>query len=381
MLTGLFEPFVLGLATTVGIGLAIGLTRRWHGAFSYDHTSGPQKLHSTPTPRIGGLAVYAGFWLAAVAAPPPVRDLLFAVAASAVFALAAGTVEDVSKRGGLVLRFFAPMLSGAVFCLVTGYAVTRVEIPFVDRLMVFPSAIALTAFAMAGFTHAMNIIDGVHGLATGTTIIMLIALAVVSLRVGDHEMALFGFVSVGVFLGFLLVNFPFGSVFLGDGGAYFAGFVVASAAIMVPMRNPDISPWVSVVILAYPLLETGFAVVRKIRKGRKPWHPDRMHLHMIVYRRLRRILSGRIAREPLANPATGMLLWGGSAASLIAVALVPLEREWCLGILVLLFLLYDRTYRTVARMRPAYPTRPTKTERASAAPTTDCSDRTERPPK
>ena len=147
------------------------------------------------------------------------------------------------------------------------------------------------------------------------------------------------------------------------------------------MRNPDISPWVSVVILACPLLETGFAVVRKIRKGRKPWHPDRMHLHMIVYRRLRRILSGRIAREPLANPATGMLLWGGSAASLVAVALVPLEREWCLGILVLLFLLYDRTYRTVARMRPAYPARPAKTEWASAAPATDRPDRTEGPPE
>ena len=104
MLAGLLHPLALGLALTAGIGFLIRWTRHWHGAFSYDSTTGSQKFHSTPTPRIGGLAVYAGYWVAASASPPPVRDLLFAVGASAAFAFVAGTVEDLTKGGRLALR-------------------------------------------------------------------------------------------------------------------------------------------------------------------------------------------------------------------------------------------------------------------------------------
>ena len=100
--------------------------------------------------------------------PPPVRDLLFAVGASAALAFLAGMIEDFTKTGRITLRLVAPMLSGLVFCLLTGYAVTRVDIPFVDHVMALPFvAIAFTAFAMAGLTHAVNIIDGFDGLAAG----------------------------------------------------------------------------------------------------------------------------------------------------------------------------------------------------------------------
>ena len=83
MLSNAAFPILLGLAVTVGTSALIGFTRRWHGAFSHDSVTGPHKFHATPTPRIGGVAVYAGYWAAASAAPPPARDLLFAVGASA----------------------------------------------------------------------------------------------------------------------------------------------------------------------------------------------------------------------------------------------------------------------------------------------------------
>ena len=342
---------LLGLAVTVVVGALLVSTRHWHGALSYDHVIGPHKFHEMPTPRIGGLALYAGYWAAASVSPPPVRELLFAVGASAAFAFLAGVVEDFTKAGGIALRLAAPMLSGLAFCLLTGYAVTRVEIPFVDHAMALPFvAIAFTAFAMAGLAHAVNIIDGFNGLAAGTVIVMLAAFAVVSLMAGDRDMALFCSVIAGVLLGFLLVNFPFGYIFLGDGGAYLLGFIVASAAVSVPVRNPDVSPWVSVVVLAYPLLETAFSVTRKIRRGGSPFRPDRLHLHMLVYRQL----GGRIARatgnERLANPVTGALMWGGSLTSLAAVALVPHDRERLLVALALLLALYALAHRRMARL-------------------------------
>lgn len=346
MLSTLAFSFSLGLAVTAVAGALIVLTRRWHGALSYDSVTGPHKFHGTPTPRIGGLALYAGYWAAAVAAPPPLRELMAAVGASAAFALSAGVIEDVTKGIPAAVRLAVTLLSGLLFCLVTGYAITRLEIPFVDRaLTLAPVAIAFTAFAIAGLSHAINIIDGFHGLATGSGIIMLVAFAAVSLTVGDHDMASFCFIVSGVLLGFLLVNFPFGYIFLGDGGAYFLGFVLASVAVMVPMRNPEVSSWVSMVILAYPLLETGFSVTRKVRRGNSPVQPDRLHLHMLVYRRLRRRFTGN---GRLANPATGALMWGGAMTGLIAGVLVPHDREWSLAVLAVLLVLYTLAYRRAA---------------------------------
>ena len=216
MLSTLAFSSSLGFAVTAVAGALIVLTQRWHGAFSYDSVSGVQKFHGTPTPRIGGLALYVGYWAATSAAPPPLRDLMVAVGASAAFALSAGVIEDVTKGVSAAVRLAVTLFSGLVFCLVTGYAITRLEIPFVDQALTLPLvAIAFTAFAIAGLAHAINIIDGFHGLATGSGIIMLVAFAAVSVSAGDHDMASFCFIVASVLLGFLLVNFPFGYIFLG----------------------------------------------------------------------------------------------------------------------------------------------------------------------
>ncbi len=349
MLPDLAYPLFIGFLVTALIGALIRLAKPWLVLFIDDPMTGPHKFHETPTSRIGGLAVCSGFWAAAILSPPPVRDLLVYVGASVTFAFLAGLIEDCTKTGWITLRFVAPMLSGLVFCLLTGYAVTRVEVPFLDRVMAIPFiAIAFTAFAMASLTHAINIIDGFHGLATGATIIMLAAFSVVSLKAGDQDMALFCFVVIGVLAGFLLVNFPFGWVFLGDGGAYILGFVLASAAVMVPMRNPDISPWISVVIVAYPLLETAFSVIRKSWRGGNPYQPDGLHLHMLVYRRFGTRLVKEATNKSLGNSVTGMLMWAGPMASLIVVVLIPYGRDWSLLSLALLLALYALAYRKAA---------------------------------
>ena len=359
-----FPPLLVGFTVALAVGSLIVATRGWHISFTADNAAGPQKFHDTPTPRIGGLAVYAGLWAAAGAAPGPVGGLLAAVGASALFALAAGLFEDLAKNAAVTLRLAAALLSGLVFCLATGQAVTRVDMAFLDRALALPVvAIAFTAVAMAGVTNAVNIIDGFNGLATGAAILMLAAFAVVALEAGDRDMASFCFVAAGVLAGFLLVNFPSGLVFLGDGGAYLAGFVLAAAAVMVPMRNPEVSPWISLVVLAYPLSETAVAVTRKLRKGRKVYRPDGLHLHMLVYRTLKRGFAGKAGNGGRsANPAAGALMWIGPAASLAAVALGPHRGAWPIAALALLAGLYVLTYRAVARGLLA------RTARTAAAP-------------
>ncbi len=348
----LVHPAFVGFIVTLLAGVGIIATKRWHSAATADSQAGPQKFHdSSTTPRIGGLAVLAGYWAAVSVSAPPARDLLLGAGVSAGLALLGGLAEDFTKRAHPAARLIATTFAGLTFCLLTGYVVWRVEMAVVDDFLAVPLiALGFTVFAIAVLAHAINMIDGFHGLAVGTAIILLIAFSFVCLRVGDDVLALFCLIVIGVLAGFAVLNFPFGYIFLGDGGAYFVGIVLAGVAVMVPMRNPGVSPWISIVVLAYPLMEVAVSSIRKIRAGTSPFKPDRRHLHMLVYEHLGTRIAKAAGAGHLANPVTGMLMWSMPLASLIAVEWLALSREWSLLAVVLLLALYVTAYRKLARM-------------------------------
>lgn len=245
-----------------------------------------------------------------------------------------------------MFRLAAAAFSGLAFCALTGYTVTRVEIDFVDSVLMSPlMAVAFTTLALTGMTNALNIVDGFNGLASGTAFILLAAFLAVSFTAGDHDMASFCLIGMGVALGFLLVNFPYGYVFLGDGGAYFLGFMLACAAVMVPARNPDVSPWISLLVLAYPVTETLVSILRRIRKGMKPFRPDQQHLHMLVQGRVASRIAKAWGNEALANPVTGALMWALPMTSLVLVTLIPYSRNASLMALAAFLLCYALLYR------------------------------------
>ncbi len=341
-------PGLTGLAVSLAASVLIVATKRWHGRFSLDTHSGPQKFHDAPTPRIGGLALYAGLLAAAAVARPPVRDLLLAPAIGSAIAFATGLAEVLTKKVSASLRLVATMLSGVVFCIVTGYAVTRLDFAVVDGFLALPLvSIAFTVFVLAGLANAFNIIDGFHGLASGTAIIMLCALATLAFLSGDPELA---WAAAAVLAGFLTVNFPFGYVFLGDGGAYLAGLMPGTLAIVLAARNPEVSVWAVAVVLAYPVLETVSSIVRRTaRSGHGPGWPDERHLHHLVHRRLGTTLAGGPGSERMANPATSVIMWGGAATGLLFVLVLPHTRGWALLAFALLAALYAVVCRLLAR--------------------------------
>jgi UDP-N-acetylmuramyl pentapeptide phosphotransferase/UDP-N-acetylglucosamine-1-phosphate transferase len=340
-------PALLGAGVSLAASVLIVATRRWHGGLSLDSLSGPQKVQRQVVPRIGGVAVFAGFWAATIAAPATIRDDLAIVGACGLLAFAAGLAEDLTKKVSGTMRLFATLVSGIAFCVVTGHAVARVEIGFVDHYaLAYPwIAIPFTAFAMAGVAHSVNIIDGFNGLSAGGVIIMLAAFGVVALHAGDSELASLIVVIGAALAGFLLINFPRGPVIMGDGGAYLIGFLLAAVAVMLPERNPDVSPWIVLVVLGYPVSETLYSILRKtLRKGDGPGRADKAHLHHLIYRYLRRVLRGTCAAR-YANPAVGALLWGAMVASLIFVSAAPHTRSWALPALAAQAALYLLAYR------------------------------------
>lgn len=263
--------------------LLIVATTKWHGRFSLDGTSGVQKFHVHPTPRIGGVGIMLGLIAACALSANAVRELLGPILVAGLPAFTLGLAEDVTKRVSVRTRLLATMASGVIAWLLTGASVDRVGVGALDLVLDYaPLAVLFTAFAVGGVANSVNIIDGFNGLASGTVMICMAALGAIALGAGDHALALLCFTVCAVTLGFFLVNFPFGKLFLGDGGAYLLGFMLAWLAVMLVHRNPSVSPWAALLACAYPIFETVFTIARRIWSRSPPGLPDSHHLHSLI---------------------------------------------------------------------------------------------------
>ena len=181
--------------------------------------------------------------------------------------------------------------------------------------------------AVGGCTHALNIVDGMNGLAGMVATLMAVSISLVGVQVGDLPISLIAAALAAATLGFLVWNFPFGRVFLGDGGAYFLGFMLAELAVLLVVRNPSVSPFYALAVLFYPVFETAFSIWRRrFKRGVPVGEPDALHLHQLVFRRLVRSTFSRSRRHAipaLCNAMTSPYLW-----VLALIGLVPATIWW-----------------------------------------------------
>ena len=151
---------LVGGLVSFAICLGIVFTKRLHGQHTLDTDAGVQKIHSQPTPRIGGLAILIGLAVTWVFTPPLVAVHLQAILLAALPAFVAGTLEDVTKRDRVSERLFATFLSGVLAWWLTGVSLTRIGIPGLDSLLsILPISVIFTAFAVSGVANAVNIIE------------------------------------------------------------------------------------------------------------------------------------------------------------------------------------------------------------------------------
>jgi UDP-N-acetylmuramyl pentapeptide phosphotransferase/UDP-N-acetylglucosamine-1-phosphate transferase len=232
---------------------------------------------------------------------------------------------------------------------------TRVGIGGVDWLLtITPVSVLFTAFAVGGVANAVNIIDGLNGLAASTVLVCLSGLGVLAFLNGDAEMAKVCFIFGGATFGFLLVNYPSGKIFLGDGGAYLLGFLLGWIAVMVAVRNPGMSPWAPLLACGYPILEVLFSMARRTARTLKLGHPDRLHLHSLVWSRVaRKWLSSASSLRQNSSVMPMML-----AYAFIPVALSIFYRKSTLGLIlafVFCALIYAFLYARLIHFRWTLP--------------------------
>jgi UDP-N-acetylmuramyl pentapeptide phosphotransferase/UDP-N-acetylglucosamine-1-phosphate transferase len=344
--------YLIAFGTTMLVGMLLLGTRRLHGRFSMDSMVGVQKLHIHPTPRIGGIAIMMGLVGSLLWAPPQVAAILRPMLLAGSLAFVFGLAEDVTKQVSVTARLLATMCSGALACWLTGVAMQDTGFPPLDFLLGFtPAAILFTAFAVGGVANAINIIDGFNGLASGAVAIMVGAIGLIALNVGDVALASTCFLVAMCALGFVAVNWPLGKIFLGDGGAYLLGFMLAWAAVLLPMRSPHINAWATILVCAYPVLEVGFSVQRRRRRhGHHPGQPDKAHLHHLLHRRVVRKLFPSMS-PTLQNGLTSPVCWLIAAVPAgIAVAFAQDTQLLVLALAVYVFF-YAAIYARLTQFR------------------------------
>jgi UDP-N-acetylmuramyl pentapeptide phosphotransferase/UDP-N-acetylglucosamine-1-phosphate transferase len=354
-LAALLVPAAAGFLFSLTLCLALVLTQRWHGHVTDDDVHGVQKFHRRPTPRVGGAAIavaYAATWTFLPASLQPIWAM---IGVAGVPALAAGLAEDLTRRVGVRGRLLATMISGVIFALLTGYVMDKVDLPGVDVLLsLYLVALLFTGFSMGGVANAVNIIDGFNGLAAGALVIMLGAFAFVAWRVGDGLVLSLALIYAAIVLGFFAVNFPMGRIFLGDGGAYFAGYLLAVLGVLLPARNAEISAWCAVLICAYPVIETLASMRRKSRRdGHSVGQPDRVHFHMLAHRYFaRRMVPRDGGRAEWRNPATAVAAWSMPALTAVFAA-VSYDNVWLnAAFFFLTVFIYGELYRVMSLNAP-----------------------------
>jgi UDP-N-acetylmuramyl pentapeptide phosphotransferase/UDP-N-acetylglucosamine-1-phosphate transferase len=318
----------------------------------------PQKFHAKAVPRIGGLGIVFG-----LCASLPWQWWAVGQPASGLAASLLAMSDAWTPRA----RLGAAAVSALLACLLLDATIVRTDIPGLDALVSFgPGAIALTLFSVTGIAHAMNIIDGFNGLASMCVMIMLGALAYVAYQVGDPLVGALALAGIGAVLGFFVWNFPAGLIFLGDGGAYVLGFFVAEVAILLLVRNPDVSPLFPLLVCIYPVFETLFSIYRRrFIRAVPPSMPDGIHLHSLIYRRMMRWAVGDRSAKALTrrNSMTSPFLWMLCMLSVIPAVLFWDSTPFIVGFLALFVLTYVVLYWRIVRFKSprwmrAFATRP-----------------------
>jgi UDP-GlcNAc:undecaprenyl-phosphate GlcNAc-1-phosphate transferase len=279
---------LLALAIVVLLTPAVGGMARLLGVVD---TPGGRRLNRSPVPRLGGLALFLGIFVPALAFLPFGRETRGLLLGAAV-AVTVGAVDDF--RG---LRWFEKLggqLVAAGIPVWFGIWVDRFTFPLlgVHRLPEWAGA-PLTVLWIVAIMNMVNFLDGLDGLATGVSGIAGLTFSVIALSLAKPDAAILSAIVFGACVGFLRHNFYPARIFMGDSGALLLGFVLATIAIQGLLKTAaTVALFFPLLVLAVPIVDTTFVVIRRLKHGERVFEGDQAHLH---HRFLRRGFSQRRA--------------------------------------------------------------------------------------
>ena len=311
---------VVALVIVVLLTPAVGGMARMLGAVD---APGGRRLNRSPVPRLGGLALFLGIFVPALAflhLGHETRGLLL----GAAIAVTVGAIDDF--RG---LRWFEKLggqLLAASIPVGFGVWVDRFTFPIVG-VHALPSWVGmpLTVIWIVAIMNMVNFLDGLDGLAAGVAAIAGATFAVIALSLGKPDAAVLSAIVLGASLGFLRHNFYPARIFMGDSGALLLGFVLATVSVQGLLKTAaTVALFFPLLVLAVPIVDTTFVVVRRLKHGERVFEGDQAHLHH------------RFLRRGFSQPRAAFTIWGWCATlagAALATRFIPFHAHgrWDVG--------------------------------------------------
>ena len=299
---------MLTFAVSLAAALLIVLTKPMHGVLTTRTSASGHATHTKAISRIGGLAILSGMLAARITHPD--LQLLHHTLGFGSVAFVIGFIEDLSHRVTPFQRLAMCAVAAGLAAVYGGHVIDRLDLPVIDDLLEFDLlAIGFTAFAVSGLCSAINMIDGKNGLAGGSVIGSLIGVYLIAQATGQQPLAATAASLIFATLGFLLLNWPMGKLFMGDGGAYLLGFGLGLCVVEMP-KSASVSAWASLLLVLYPVTEVLHSTFRRRRQRRRIDEPDQEHLHHLLQSRLIDKICpqlGRTSRNSAVAPIGWML--------------------------------------------------------------------------
>lgn len=310
-----------------------------------DHLhEGPQRFHENPTPRIGGFGIFVALSVGLLLYNP--KFWIYIIVSLPVFL--SGFIEDLTRSLHPKMRLILMSVGATAAFFILDVKITKVDVPLIDPILsISLISFLFTVFALVGLSNAINIIDGFNGLASGVSIMILLAITYVANNVGDFLVRDLSIMTIFALLGFFILNFPFGKIFLGDGGAYFIGFWIGVLVVLLVKNNPSVSPWFALAVSFYPVYDVLFSIYRrKFIQEKSAFDPDALHLHTIIYR----IFISRkfnIQNKVLQNSLTSIFLWILNLFAVVPAVVFYSNTLYLVVVCFIFAVIYNLTYKNL----------------------------------
>lgn len=247
---------------------------------------GVRKIHLKPVPTLGGTAIYLAFLIAVliflvIAFSSSLKvnyQGIFGILLSGTLLLIIGIVDDIKGVSAFTKLLF--QIVAASIAIYFGVKIEFITNPLNGIIPLGTLAVPITILWIVGITNAINLVDGLDGLASGIAAISGVTLFIVALITGQPGAAMLMIALAGVSLGFLRYNFNPAKIFLGDSGSLFLGYILATSAVLGVLKSAlVIALIVPVLIFGFPIMDTAFAILRRLKRGQHIFEADKRHIH------------------------------------------------------------------------------------------------------
>jgi len=308
-----------------------------------DQFKKPQSFHETPISILGGTGIFFSFLILNLYLFFLKEIIYYEYLSFCSLFFILGLSDDLKLNLRPKFRLLAMLMILIVLVISNNFYVQNTGVGFLNRFLEIDIfALFFVCLCFLFVINGSNLIDGYNGLLSIHTLIILINLFFVNYFNDNNDLALFIFYLILILTIFLKYNFPKAFIFLGDGGSYFLGALIAVSVIKTSIANPSISPFYFCILLFYLFFEVFFSFIRKITKERmSPLFPDKKHLHMLIYKNFLKKNNSRLKSNYYVSVIINSIY-----LVLIIPAIIMMENGlYCKYYSILFFVIYLYVYK------------------------------------